>query len=204
MQVFTSCSPGSRLCMLFAFNPHLLSMPFSLHGFDFPSIARLNDSAAVTGLVRDLNHHLPLFRELAAVTLADWTCEVAHCHSPLISESPSFLRNYTRLSHKLPASWIIGQSVMQDLCLSVRDTDLSPLLSGQVALQHLARLEDSPLSPSPQLIRCLASAGLTLLAHAGSWSSASNPAQISFHPRDDLADILRFTSASRNLPSLIQ
>ena len=93
---------------------------------------------------------------------------------------------------------------MQDLHMSIRDTDLSPLLSGQVALQHLARLDNSPLSPPPQLIRSLQLAGLTLLAHAGLWSSASNPAQITFHPRDDLADILCFTSASRNLPSLIQ
>jgi hypothetical protein len=190
----------------FPFNPHLLSMPFSLHGFDFPSIARLNDSAAVTGLARDLNHHLPLFRDIATITLADWTCSVAHCHSPLNADSPSFIRNYTRLSHKLPSSWIVAQSVMQDLRLSIRDTDLSFLLSGRVALQHLVRLDNSPLAPPPQVLRNLASAGLTLLNHVGSWSSASatQPAQIFFQPRTDLGELLRFTSASQSLPALSQ
>ena len=43
----------------FPFNSTLLSLPLQLHGFDFPSVARLNACAAVTGLLRDLNHHLP-------------------------------------------------------------------------------------------------------------------------------------------------
>src|ERR1700747_2525616 len=99
----------------FAFNSTLLSLPFHLHGFDFPSISRLNNCAALQGLLRDLNHHLPLFRDMASISLADWTCSFAHCHSPLTSNSPSFPRNYNRLSHKLPHSWLIAHSVMRDL-----------------------------------------------------------------------------------------
>lgn len=38
---------------------------------------------------------------------------------------------------------------------------------------------------SLHLVRRLASAGLTLLCHIGSWTSASTPAQISFQPRPD-------------------
>ncbi|KAI0279627.1 hypothetical protein BGY98DRAFT_878332, partial [Russula aff. rugulosa BPL654] len=155
----------------FPFNSQLLTTPFHLHGFDFPSISRLNDSAAVVGLIRDLNHHLPFFRDLASITLADWTCALAHCHSPLHVNSPSFHRNYARLSHKLPSSWVIAHSVMRDLSLSIHNTDLSYLLTGQVSLQHLARASTTPApsTPSPPLIRNLSSAGLTLLSHVGSW-----------------------------------
>ncbi|GBE81774.1 hypothetical protein SCP_0401470 [Sparassis crispa] len=55
----------------FRFNSQLLTIPIRHHGFDFPSIARLNDCAAVTGLLRDLNHHNPTFRNMARITLAD-------------------------------------------------------------------------------------------------------------------------------------
>lgn len=141
----------------FPFNSQLLSMPFHLHGFDFPSISRLNDSAAVLGLLRDLNHHLFFFCDLASVSLADWSCSLAHCHSPLHANSTSFHRSYPCLSHKLPSSesWVIAHSVMRDLQLSIHDTNLSYLLSGQVTLQHLARLSTTPSTSSLHLIRSL-------------------------------------------------
>lgn len=85
-------------CAFPSLYPQLLSMPFHLHGFDFPSISRLNDSAAVLGLLRDLNHHLPLFRDLASVSLADWSCSLAPYHSPIHANSPSFHRSYPRPS----------------------------------------------------------------------------------------------------------
>jgi len=183
----------------FPFNPQLLCLPFDLHGFDFPSIARLNDSAAILGLLRDLNHHLPLFRDLAHITLADWTCSLAHCHSPLYTTSPSFHHNYARLSHKLPTSWIIAHSVMRDLNLSIHDTDLSYLLSGQVSLQHLARVSDTPYP----FLHCFTSAGLTLLSHVGSWSRTSDPTHFTFQPRPDLSQLIRFTAALPHLPSFL-
>jgi len=54
----------------FPFNSVLLSIPLRLRGFGFPSVARLNDCAAVTGLLRDLNHYFPLFSDMERITLA--------------------------------------------------------------------------------------------------------------------------------------
>jgi hypothetical protein len=110
-----------------------------LHGFAFLSIARLNDYVAVTGSLRDLNHHLPLFSDMARITLADWTCSISHCQPPLLASSPSFERSYARFIHTLPRAWIVAHSVLRDLRLSISDTDLSYLLTGQLSLQHLAR-----------------------------------------------------------------
>jgi hypothetical protein len=109
----------------FPFNSTLLSLPLQLHGFDFPSVARLNDCAAVAGLLRDLNHHLPLFSDMAPITLADWTCSVSHCQPPLLASSPSFERSYARFIHTLPRAWTVAHSVLRDLHLSIPDTDLS-------------------------------------------------------------------------------
>jgi len=77
----------------FPFGSTLLTLPLHLYGFDFPSVARINDVAAVSGLLRDLNHHLPLFSNMARITLADWTCSLAHCTSPLRLHSPAFDRS---------------------------------------------------------------------------------------------------------------
>ncbi|KIM41396.1 hypothetical protein M413DRAFT_411084, partial [Hebeloma cylindrosporum] len=63
----------------FRFNTQLLTSPLHHRGFAFPSISRLNTSLAVTGLQRDLNHHITPFREMAAITLADWTCLFNSC-----------------------------------------------------------------------------------------------------------------------------
>ena len=187
----------------FTFNSQLLTLPFNLHGFDFPSISRLNDSAAVIGIIRDLNHHLSLFRDLASISLADWTCALAHCHSPLHANSPSFHHRYHRSSPNLPRSWIIAHAVMQDLNLSIHDTDVSYLMSGQVALQHLARICTHHQPPPSHLFTKLSSAGLLLLCHLGSWTTTStNLSTSSFSVRPDLSALLRFTPILPQLPSL--
>ena len=61
----------------FPFRPNtsIATLPVSLHGFDFPSISRINQAIAISGLSRDLNHHIPAYRSMARITMADWTCE---------------------------------------------------------------------------------------------------------------------------------
>jgi hypothetical protein len=46
------------LGMPFHFNSSLLFLPIHLQGFGFPSIACINSSLAMSGLQRDLNHHI--------------------------------------------------------------------------------------------------------------------------------------------------
>ena len=37
-----------------------------------------------------------LFPTMARITLANWTCSIAHCNSPIVSTSPAFTRSYMR------------------------------------------------------------------------------------------------------------
>ncbi|KAI0351676.1 hypothetical protein OH77DRAFT_1410697, partial [Trametes cingulata] len=67
----------------FHFHSQLLFAPLSHLGFDFRSLSHLNDAAAIQGLLRDLNSHVPTFRTMARITLADWTCMLNKCRSPL-------------------------------------------------------------------------------------------------------------------------
>ncbi|KAL6298496.1 hypothetical protein BKA93DRAFT_693656, partial [Sparassis latifolia] len=153
----------------FRFNTILLSLPIQHYGFDFPSITRLNDCAAVSGLLRDLNHHNPAFHNMAHITLADWTCSINHCVFPL---HPISQQSYAHQTHHLPPSWITAHTVLSTLRLSIRQTDLSYLFFGDVSLRHLLRslppLPDHPM-PSPQMITNLEHAGFTHLHHLATW-----------------------------------
>ncbi|TFK86683.1 hypothetical protein K466DRAFT_523778, partial [Polyporus arcularius HHB13444] len=118
----------------FHFNTYLLFAPFTHLGFDFPSIARLNDTAAVQGLLRDLDHHVPTFRTMARITLADWTCSLNDCRLPL---EGTVTRSFHRSQRVLPQSWVIALDVLKAYGLAIRPTDQSFLYRGDVALRHL-------------------------------------------------------------------
>ncbi|KAI0039607.1 hypothetical protein FA95DRAFT_1503928, partial [Auriscalpium vulgare] len=155
----------------FRFHSKLLSLPLSFYGLDFPSIARLNDSAAVVGLQRDLNHHSLIFRTIATITLTDWTCQLGHCCPPLVRTSPAYDRSYVRSTSSLPFAWIHAHSTLRALRTSVHHTDQSYLLTGSLSLQHVARM--LPSSPSAHTIQTLARAGITELADVGHWETDS-------------------------------
>ncbi len=44
---------------------NILHLPISLCGFGFASISHFNDAAAVSRVLWDLNHHVPLFHNMA-------------------------------------------------------------------------------------------------------------------------------------------
>ena len=52
-----------HLALGFPFRPssRIATLPLSHHGFDFPSIARINAGIAVAGISQDLNHHIPTY-----------------------------------------------------------------------------------------------------------------------------------------------
>ncbi|KAI1787599.1 hypothetical protein LXA43DRAFT_861242, partial [Ganoderma leucocontextum] len=151
----------------FRFNSSLLYLPLSSFGFAFPSVARLNDAAALFGLIRDLNHHVPSFRTLARITLADWTCMLNHCHFPL---EGAVARSFSPSQRTLPFAWIVAADVLRSLRLAIRDTDQSYLFTGDVALRHLSHiLPPPPASPSSHIITNLERAGFTHLSHLASW-----------------------------------
>ena len=109
----------------FQFNSDLLSLPLPLGGFDFPSLSGLNSVVAASGLVCDLNHHVPLFRQPALITLADWTCLLNSCHDPL--QSPSS-HSFSHAACSLPWAWIIAHDALHNLNVSILHTDQSYLL----------------------------------------------------------------------------
>ncbi|PPR01348.1 LOW QUALITY PROTEIN: hypothetical protein CVT26_015406 [Gymnopilus dilepis] len=132
----------------FRFNPQLLTQPLRFRGFDFPSISRINSSLAVSGLQRDLNHHLTPFRHMSAITLADWTCQFNGCINPL---SPIARPNIKTInSEKVPSAWALAAKVIKQLSLSLAETDLSYIADGSVGTRHITRIGNHlrPESPS--------------------------------------------------------
>nr|VWO99263.1 MRP-like transporter [Ganoderma boninense] len=185
----------------FRFHSALLFLPLSQLGFDFPSISHLNDVAAVAGLVRDLNHHVPTFQTMARITLADWTCLLNHCRSPLEGATTRF---FVRSSHILPTSWIIALDVLRHFRISICCSDQSYLFVGDVALRHLVHiLPSSPDSPSSLTITNFERAHVTHLSQIATWSSPSlSPSRL--HPSPHISGTLQPFSARRDWPAVSQ
>lgn len=131
-----------HLALGFPFRPssRIATLPLSLHGFDFPSIARINAGIAVAGISRDLNHHIRSYRTMAKITMADWTCEKNGCVYPL--DGDGLLKGFSHYARSIPGGWIIAQKVMRDLPapLSLRMTDQSSLVDGEVSLSHVVNI----------------------------------------------------------------
>ncbi|KAL0571565.1 hypothetical protein V5O48_010397 [Marasmius crinis-equi] len=119
----------------FHFNTTLLSLPIPHLGFDFPSISRLNQSLAVKGLIRDLNHHVAMFRDMAQISLADWMCNLNNCSYPI--EGKSLSRSFIRHKKTLPFAFALAQSTLNSVNTSLRPTDISFFLEGDVSVQHI-------------------------------------------------------------------
>nr|VWP02165.1 Trihydroxynaphthalene reductase (EC (T3HN reductase) [Ganoderma boninense] len=184
----------------FRFNSSLLFLPITHFGFDFPSIVQLNDIAAISGLVRDLNHHVSTFRTMARITLADWTCLLNHCESPL--ERPT-TRHFARSMQVLPAAWVIALNALQHLQLSVRSSDQSHLYSGDVSLRHLHHLfPHHPLLPSSLAITNLERAHLSHLSHLASWNVSATTQSYTLKPHPHVTHALSTFSARHDWPAV--
>ncbi|KAJ7460332.1 hypothetical protein FB451DRAFT_1405560 [Mycena latifolia] len=122
-------------------NSDILTLPVDLHGLDFPSIARINDSISIDGLQRDLNHPIPSYQTLARITLADWTCSINNCTNPIDYEG--LTRDFTRHANRIPYGWITAQKAMADSSpkLALKRTELKGILSGDVSLSHPQNLQ---------------------------------------------------------------
>jgi hypothetical protein len=166
------------------FNTEIATLPISLHGFDFPSIHRINASIAVDRLACDLNHHIPAYRNMAHITLADWTCSINHCVNPLTGTG--IKQDFTRCLqyHTIPAAWIIAQQEMDSLkpplCLCA--TDQSHILNGDVSISHCLKLIKTHDSACPDGLAAysLRAAGIKLAKQLGKWTSVNQT--VKFYP----------------------
>jgi hypothetical protein len=160
------------------FNAEIATLPVMLHGFEFPSIRHINASIAVDGLARDLNHHIKAYRNMALITLADWTCQINDCINPLVE--PGILKDFSRCLHfnTIPAAWIIAQKVMGSFKPPLRlcSTDQSYVLNGEVSISHCLKIlktrDDS--TPSGTAAYSLRAAGFKLTNQLGHWHSLNH------------------------------
>ncbi|KAF9050200.1 hypothetical protein BJ165DRAFT_1315191, partial [Panaeolus papilionaceus] len=147
-------------------------MPISEHGFAFPSITNINASLAVEGLNRDLNHHIPAYRNMALITLADWTCDKSGCRNPL--EDGGLTKDFAKQMKQIPASWITAQKTMSATGLSLRRTDQSDILRGEVSISHAVnicnhKLEQTDRKVNGTTLLSLKRMGIKHLRDIGKW-----------------------------------
>ncbi|KJA23005.1 hypothetical protein HYPSUDRAFT_66719 [Hypholoma sublateritium FD-334 SS-4] len=158
-------------------NTEIATLPLSLHGFDFPSIARINQAIAVAGIGRDLNHHIVAYRNMARITLADWTCEKNDCQCPL--NGSGLDKDFGHYSKSLPAAWIIAQKTMRSFNppLVLRPVDQSFWADGDVSLSHLLSLMTRSVPDIKKIINgtallSLRAKGIRLLNDVGWWETS--------------------------------
>jgi hypothetical protein len=173
----------------FPFQPStpIATLPVSYHGFDFPSIARINAAITVNGISRDLNHHIPSYRTMARITLMDWTCERNNCLYPL--DGDGLQRDFSRQTRLIPAEWVTAQKVMRDLSLSLRATDQSNITEGDVSLSHVKNvcnhLDSQAFTDITGVsLRSLRLKGIRTLKDFGEWTmDLDGRIGITNHPR---------------------
>ena len=123
----------------FRFKSLTLTSPLHLRGLGFPSVSRINSSLAISGLHRDLNHHLSPFSKMAHITLADWTCSHNRCIFPLQHPYSTSITSPSRQTY-IPFAWALAQRSLSIINLSLLPTDLHYIASGDVSLRHLHSL----------------------------------------------------------------
>lgn len=137
----------------------LLFLPLDRHGFDLPSVERLNDEVAVESLVRMLNHHLRPFSTAAAMVLANWSCNAHHkCNNPLHSLAAESTYPASSADPRVPTSpsdgavprsWLVARDALRRSGLVILETDQSPHLRGTTSATHLLRKAEA-LNPGLQ------------------------------------------------------
>ena len=107
-------------------------------GFEFPSIAKMNLTLSIEGLVQDLNHHIRPYQRMAQITLADWSCSLNNCNNPLETKMD---RNFMRFYNNIPVAWLEAQQGLQKLGVNLHKTDLSFISTGEVSISHILKIK---------------------------------------------------------------
>ena len=153
----------------YCLNMNVLTLLISHLRMEFLSIARIN--VAVEGLAWDLNHHIPAYRTMVRLTLADWMCDINRCINPL--DSWGLTKDFTQYYRKIPASWIFTQKGMLKLNpkLSLYLTDSSHIIQGYVFIMHTLNLcwVHGNEVPNGHAFRSIMSKGLMKLSDIELW-----------------------------------
>ncbi|KZV89037.1 hypothetical protein EXIGLDRAFT_722026 [Exidia glandulosa HHB12029] len=152
----------------------VLTLPIGLHGLGWTNIASLNASLAVEGLARDLNHHIPAYRIMANITLADWTCERNDCVYPFDAAGLNKVI-HTNSKNSIPTAWIAAHETMRTMRprLHLRRTDASHILHGEVSVTHALKVAKATQPNVPAVnataLAVLRRRGIQQLADCGTW-----------------------------------
>jgi hypothetical protein len=90
--------------------------------------------------MRDLNHHIKAYEKVAKITLADWTCQINKCETPI--DGTGLQRDIRHLYRRIPATWLIAHGIMGSFnsCLNLRATDASLAKEGDVSITHMMNI----------------------------------------------------------------
>jgi ribonuclease HI len=113
------------------------------NGFGFPSITDINAAITVKGLHRDLNHPIKVIRQIAEITMQEWSCTFNQCLNPLHLDNGKILKTrdlQAALIDKIPRAWGTAVTIMDDLELSLVHTDQSYVLDGKISVTHARNL----------------------------------------------------------------
>ena len=163
-------------------------------GFSFPLITRINAGIALQRLHRDLNHHIPAYRQIARITLADWTCSLNKCINP-ISRPNHCKSQYPKLG-RIPATWIIAQRTLQ-MCpgrFKLLSTDQSHIINGDVSIAHCLTLSSSYSDTGEKTyghtLRTTKAAGLKLIKDIGFWEMDVHTGSTKFTQKPTLHSLI--------------
>ena len=157
----------------FPYSPQtrILTLPLNHHGLDFPSVARINAGIALEGLMRDLNHHVAAYRDVARVTYADWICRFNNCGDTIDGKGLS--KDFSHRYGQIPATWLVAHKVMSTLSpkLSLRRTDVSFILTGEISIHHVMNVCKSHglQTLDGTMVNCLARKEIATLQDLGRW-----------------------------------
>ena len=157
----------------FPYSPQsrILTLPLNHHGLDFPSVARVNAGIAIEGLMRDLNHHVAAYRDVARITYADWMCRFNNCGHTI--DGKGLTKDFSHRFGQIPATWLVAHKVMSTLSpkLNLRRTDVSFILTGEVSIHHIMNICKSYGLQflDGTTVNCLARKGIATLQDLGQW-----------------------------------
>jgi len=154
------------------------TLPISLRAFP-SNISWINRGIAISGISRDLNHHILAYRTRALITMADWMCNY---QSPIDDIARVGMTTSMHMeSRSIPAEWIITWNAMHsfDPPLVLRNKDQSFLIdaSGEVSISHIINIASDYHSQLHKIIdgNVLRSQGHSLLEDYGKWEHSDAP-----------------------------
>ena len=126
--------------------------------------------------MRDLNHHVGAFRNVARITYAEWMCRYNSCGQ--VIDGTGLSKDFSHRYGQIPATWLVAHKVMSTLSpkLSLRRTDVSYIMSGEVSIAHITNISKSRgiETLDGNNVNCLTRKGITTLQHLGQWKRSGS------------------------------